>query len=144
MKAYLKEHHSSEFGSRLVFTLDQNKITDPNFTWEVENEEFRYRQDLYDVISVEKKAGKLEIVCLKDANENQLESQLNEIHKLNMNNSSKSSYSTIKFFSVFYFQQNNSLEFTGNKVQNKLPFFSSVLLTRVIDTLQPPPDDYKI
>ncbi len=139
MKAYLKENHSSKFGNLLVFTVAQNKITDPDFTWETENEEFRYRQDLYDVVSVEKKAGKLEIVCLKDANENQLENHLNEIHKLNKNNSSRSNQNSVKFFSVFYLQKqdNYNLEIKRNNLPNHS--FSATLSYSFLAIQSPPP-----
>ena len=79
-------------------------MLDPDFSWEEENEEFRYQKDLYDIVSIEKKEGLIEIVCLKDNDENQLESQLNEIHKSNKTNTSKSIQSNSKIFSVFYFK----------------------------------------
>jgi hypothetical protein len=139
MKAYLKEHHSSGFGSKLVFTLSAGEILNKDFSWEEENEEFRYLQELYDVVSIEKNNGKVEIVCLKDNNENQLENQLNEIHKLNKTNSSKSSQNTFKFFSLFYLQKNQSSNFKFVTTQPWPHRFSSDLLVAFFDIQAPPP-----
>jgi hypothetical protein len=139
MKAFLKEHHSSRFGSKLVFAMSAGKVNNANFSWEEENEEFRYQQELYDVVSIEKTNGKIEIICIKDNDENQLESQLNEIRKLNKPNSSKSTQNTFKFFSVFYLQKSHSnyLSLVKNIV---IPFrFSSELSKTFFDIQAPPP-----
>ena len=139
MKAFLKENHSSGFGSKLVFSLNSGKIDDVNFSWEEENEEFRFQQELYDVVSMEKKNGKIEIVCLKDDNENQLENQLNEIHKLNKTNPSKSSQNTLKFFSLFYLPKNQMSNFKFEFIQSRPNRFSSDLLVAFFDIQAPPP-----
>ena len=139
MKAFLKENHSSGFGSKLVFSLNAGKIDNADFSWEEENEEFRYQQELYDVISVEKKNGKIEIVCLKDNNENQLENQLNEIHKLNKTNSSKSTQITLKFFSLFYLQKNQTSNLKSMLCHPRPHRFSSDLLVAFFDIQAPPP-----
>lgn len=110
-----------------------------DFSWEEENEEFRYQQELYDVVSIEKKNGNIEITCLKDNDENHLESQLNEIHKLNKSNPSKSTLNTFKFFSVFYLQKYQS---TDLRVVKNIPThhrFSSELLVAFFDIQAPPP-----
>lgn len=140
MKAYLKENKSSAFGNRFEFTLTANQVTDPQFSWEEEGEEFRYNQELYDVVSIEKKEGKIIITCLKDNDENTLEKQLNEIHNLSKNNSSKPTHIGVKIFSLFYLQQNNINELLENHNLISMPLFSSVLITRFVEILQPPPD----
>jgi len=144
MKAFLKENKNSKFGNKFEFTLSANQIADTNFSWEEEGEEFRYKHELYDVVSVENKAGKLIIRCLKDDDENTLENQLNEIHSLNKNNPSKTTHNGLKIFSVFYLQHNNIIELLENHNLISLPLFSSALITRIVETLQLPPDVSKI
>jgi hypothetical protein len=144
MKAYLNENKNSIFGNRFEFHLTENKIADPNFSWEEEGEEFRYKQELYDVVSIENKGGDLIIRCLKDNDENTLEKQVNEIHSLDKNNSSKPTHNSVKTFSVFYLQQNNIIELLENHKLILLPLFSSELITQIVETLQPPPDVNKI
>lgn len=108
MKAYLKQNKSSQFGTRFEFDLNNNQIADTKFSWEEEGTEFRYQHELYDVVSLEKKDGKLILVCLKDNDENQLEKQLSEIHKGNKPTNSKTAQISIKFFSVFYLEKLNN------------------------------------
>jgi hypothetical protein len=139
MKAFLKANHGSGFGSKLVFPLSSGKIENADFSWEEENEEFRFQQELYDVVSIEKKNGTIEILCLKDNNENQLENQLNEIHKLNKTNSSKSSQNTLKFFSLFYLQKNQVSNIKFSTSQPRPHLFSSDLLVAFFDIQSPPP-----
>lgn len=139
MKAYIKETHSSKFGSKFIFPFSNGKIEDTSFSWEEENQEFRYHQELYDVISAKKTNDTIEIICLKDTDENFVESQMNEIHKLNKSDSSKSSQNNFKFFSPFYIQRQISKETTFLE-KNKIPYqFSSNLVFHVFDIQSPPP-----
>lgn len=105
VKAYLKQNKSAQLGTRFEFALNNDQVTDNQFFWEEEGAEFRYQQELYDVVSLEKKEGKLILVCLKDNDENQLEKQVNEIHKKNKPSNGKTAQNSIKFFSVFYLEK---------------------------------------
>lgn len=140
MKAYLKQNKSPQFGTRFEFALNNDQVTDSKFSWEEEGAEFRYQHELYDVVSLEKKEDKLIIVCLKDNDENQLEKQLNEIHKANKTNTSKSIHSTSKIFSPFCFQNSSLFKISAHCIDAHLFFYSASLLTQIIETLQPPPD----
>jgi hypothetical protein len=139
MKAFLKENNSSSFGSRLVFTLSGNQIMDPDFSWEEENKEFRYQQEFYDVVSIEKKDGKMILICLKDNEENNLENQLNEIHKFNKAGHAKSTQNNNRYFSVFYLEKQQKFFFDSCEKGEIIAYNSSCLLDNVLDILQPPP-----
>ncbi|MCX6205288.1 MAG: hypothetical protein NTZ19_03445 [Bacteroidetes bacterium] len=139
MKSFLKEHRSSEFCSKLVFATSDGKIRDSNFSWEEENEEFRYQHELYDVVSIEKKNGRAEIICLKDNDENQLEIQLNEIHKSDKSNSSKSTQNFLKFFSVFYLEKKQAFDFRTVEINLYTHRFSPELLIAFFEIQVPPP-----
>jgi len=139
MKAYLKENKSSKFGTRLEFEIEGNQIKDKSFSWEEENEEFRYHNELYDVVNIENQEGKLILICIKDNDENQLENQLKEIHKINKTGSSKSSLNNFKSFSVFYLQKQPRLFISGKGKKENPPDFSSNLSTSFFDILLPPP-----
>jgi hypothetical protein len=139
MKAFLKENKLSKFGTKLEFALDGNHIKDDNFSWEEENEEFRYHDELYDVVNIEKQEGKVILICIKDNDENQLENQLKEIHKINKTGSSKNPQNNFKSFSVFYLQKQPRLFISGKGKKEKAPDFSSNLLTSFFDIQLPPP-----
>jgi hypothetical protein len=139
MKAFLKENKQSKFGTRLEFALDGDQIKDASFSWEDENEEFRYHQDLYDVLNIEKQDGKIILICIKDNDENQLESQLKEIHKINNTGNSKSLQNNFKFFSSFYFNEINT-NVIAFVEKNKLKCqFSSNLFFHFFDVPLHPP-----
>lgn len=99
MRSYLQAHNDARYGSRFVFQLSDNKVNDPAFEWEEENQEFRYRSELYDVVSVTKQGNQLKVTALKDSNENQLEQQVNQLNK-DRNNKATTPVSELKFFSV--------------------------------------------
>jgi len=54
MKAFLKQNKSSQFGTRFEFNLQVKQVVDEQFSWEEEGSEFRYRGEMYDVVSLEK------------------------------------------------------------------------------------------
>jgi hypothetical protein len=139
MKAYLKENKSSTFGNKFEFTVSANQVSDANFSWEEENEEFRYQHELYDVVSIEKNNDKLVIMCLKDNDENQLENQLKEIHRINNTGSSKTPQNIFKFFSVFYLEKQPKLYFSEKLKKQAIPYFQSNISFSFFDIELPPP-----
>jgi len=80
MKTYLRENDASQIGTHFCFTTQSGQISDSAFLWEDENEEFRYKNELYDVVSIKKLSGKMLVCCLKDNNENDFEKLWNEVH----------------------------------------------------------------
>lgn len=139
MKAFLKQNKSAQFGTRFEFALNKDQITDTQFSWEEEGSEFRYQQELYDVVSLEKKAGKLVIVCLKDNDENQLEKQVNEIHKKNKPSNGKTAQNSIKFFSVFYLEKPNHHFQPTVDVKTSIAFYDANARAIYFSMPLPPP-----
>ena len=138
MKAYLKKHTNSKYGTTIQLNTSNNQIVDPNFSWEEEGAEFRYHDLLYDVVSIEHFVGSVTICCIKDNSENQLEQQLNDIQKTQKNKQDKSILQ-IKYFSNFCFQ--NVYKFVLYPIaSNKQHFYiTNSYLSRFIQILTPPP-----
>ncbi len=139
MKAYLKENKSSKFGTKLEFALDGDQIKDQSFSWEEENEEFRYHQELYDVVNIEKQDGKIILICLKDNDENQLENQIKEIHKTNKSGNNKTLQNSVKFFSVFYQEKHAEIYISEIEMKEKGVSHSSNLVSSFFEIQLPPP-----
>lgn len=139
MKAYLKKNQVSKYGTRFEFSLENGNIQDDNFSWEEEGEEFRYHQELYDVVTIEREANKIRLICIKDNSENQLENQINEIHKIDKTGNSKNVLNNIKFFSVFYLEKQEKLPIVEKEMKEENAFCSSSLLTTFIDIPLLPP-----
>jgi len=128
MKAYLKQHKSSKYGTVIQIKTNNGQINDTNFSWEDEGTEFRYHNLLYDVVSIDHQAGMVTICCLLDNSENQLEQQINDIHKTENKQTNKSNLS-IKYFSNFCIVKSNNIQlyppkslvynlFPNNKISN--------------------------
>ncbi len=115
MKTYLKANKQSNFGIKFQFKLYQGEISNPDFVWEEKGEEFKYKNEYYDVVTIEKDKGQIKIICLKDDNENKLEQQLNQINKKEKNSTSATRLSQLKFFSFFHIESYNNSFF--NKFQ---------------------------
>lgn len=101
MRTYLQHNPDPRYGTYLSFQLSNNVITDPSVEWEKENEELRYKGELYDIVTVHRDADSIRIFALKDDRENKLEKQLAEIHHTHPTSSS-STLTVLKFFSVFH------------------------------------------
>ncbi len=101
MRAYLQTHKDTRFGTYLDLALVNNEVTDPSFEWEETNQEFRYKGEMYDVVSVQKLQTSIHICALKDDRENDLEKQISSIRHTNNENGSNPVLSLMKFFSAF-------------------------------------------
>ena len=100
IQVYLKTNNDPRFSTKLSFSLEKGKIDNPEFEWEDANEEFTYRGELYDIITLEYSTDSVQIYALKDIRENNLIDKYLEINKSKQNKSS-SILSVLKFFSVF-------------------------------------------
>lgn len=99
MRAWLSHHHDATFGNRFSFALSDNTVADPFFSWEETGAEFRYRGELYDVVSIHYGKDRISVCALKDGRENELDQQLSVLdhHK----QEKQKTLSVLKFFSVF-------------------------------------------
>jgi len=138
MKAYLRQHTSSRYGTVIQLKTNNGIINDINFSWEEEGAEFRYHNMLYDVVTIDHQAGLITICCLLDNSENQLEQQLNDIHKTENKQKSKSNHS-IKYFSNFCIVKSNTIKLylPENLLYNLLP--SNKISNYSTDIICPPP-----
>lgn len=139
MKAYLSQYNDSSCGSYLSFNIQNNKIIDNDFKWEEEGGEFRYRGELYDVVSVKKINNTITICCLKDGNENKLEKQVNNIHKNNNTKTPSSALSLLKFFSAFFMPDKESPIFYYSLDTQTGSIANETSVANNIEVIKPPP-----
>ncbi len=81
MKAYLKEHKENLLLSTYKFHLQEGDIKEASFEWSEKNEEFSYKDEMYDVVTVKYEHDTAIIYCLKDENENELDQQMQLIQQ---------------------------------------------------------------
>lgn len=110
---YLASHVDSSIGSHLSFKLSGSEVSDPNFQWEDDQKEFRYKGELYDVVSKTEDNGFLRINALKDSRENSLEKELFQLGG-QTNHKSASGYATMfKLFSFYCIPEKGINEITS-------------------------------
>lgn len=115
MRVYLQTHDDTRYGSYLSFPVEKNEIKDPAFVWEETNEEFSYRGELYDVVSIKTGKDSIRICALKDDRENQLEKQMETIRHTKDDTHTNPVLSLMKFFSAFD-HVNTGMVFLSNAI----------------------------
>lgn len=139
MKTYQKQHMDTRYGTFLSFQLKDNQVDDPFFVWEENNEEFRYKGELYDVVALQRSASNIRICATKDSRENDLEKQVAEIHHDKDAGSSDGSISFIKFFSAFCISHNVLSLFSPTGSLSYGPAYDTDLLADNHEVSSPPP-----
>jgi hypothetical protein len=116
MRAYLKTHPDIRYGSYFSLGIKKGRVTDKAFNWEEENEEFRYNNELYDVVTLQSKGDSLYISALKDDNENNLEQHVKQVRH-SREGSPAATVSLSKFFPVLFMpaNQKNATKSAGSR-----------------------------
>ena len=139
MRAYLQSHNDTRFGTYLDLALVNNEVNDPSFEWEETNEEFRYKGEMYDVVSMQRSKNSIHLCALKDVRENDLEKQLSSIRHSNNGNGSNTMLALMKFFSAFDISE-STIDFTS--IKNDTRYFSGPyhdLISAGTEIHSPPP-----
>jgi hypothetical protein len=139
MKAYLSTHTDLRYGVYLDFLVNAEGIEDPAFEWEEENEEFKYKGDWYDVVSVKNSTDSIHICAIKDDRENELEKGLSAIHGETHSSSGAAPVSFFKFFPAFYFSNTHPTFFSQQDAVIYHLYREEVLLPVSQEVNTPPP-----
>ncbi len=112
--------------------------------WERENKEFWHKNNLYDVVQIEKNAYETVIFCLSDTKETEIENQLADIAKLEnesapLKNNSKTLLTLVfqKYLVPVKFTFQGKLG--ENIVQKSIPFILEKFKSPNIPISSPPP-----
>ena len=65
----MQKQEGKDFGSTLGFKLKEGNISNSDFSWEEENKEFLYKEEMYDVVAMHIKGDTIIIRCYKDNKE---------------------------------------------------------------------------
>jgi len=139
MKTYLLHHQDTALGSKFQLEISHGQITDPNFSWEEENVEFRYHGEYYDVISITKESNMIHLYGLKDQQENQLEQQLQRIHLQQKNTGDAPANHAVKFFPYFHSEQDHALRFIHSILCTNYPIWVESYMPLMPATILLPP-----
>lgn len=138
MRSYLQTHADTRYGTYLSFPLTNNEVADADFEWEEENGEFRYKNEWYDVVTVERTGGELRLYAFKDVRENDLEKQVNEIRHA-QHSSRSHMIPKFKFFSAFCNMDETAQEMVSSQSGFRPPVFAEDFLAADKEVASPPP-----
>ena len=101
----------SEMRSRMEESLPANLIVKLSFdlnnpedvpVWVREGKEFRYKDEMYDVLKSESINGKMVYYCVRDKDEKELEASFEKLLKKNQDNQGKSKNNALKELSKYF------------------------------------------
>ena len=139
MRTYLKTHADKQYGTYLSFQLTNGAVTDPSFEWEDDKHEFRYKGQLYDVVTVQNICDSIQIWAFKDTRENDLEKQVADIHHRNHTDTPGSHASFVKFFSAFCIMHTEFAFSLRETPSNQVGDFNEDFLKGEQEVSTPPP-----
>ncbi len=144
MQTCLATNNGTLYGTYLSFRSVNDAIKDPSFEWEETNKEFRYRGEMYDVISIHYEKNTATIYCINDHKEKALEKQAEQmLHKqTNQSAGSKAVFQKMQL-TAFDLPQNLLQSLTYIILKNAHPARANKPVGIVADVLSPPPEACK-
>lgn len=138
----------SEMSSRLESVIPANLIVKLSFdpgnkddapVWIREGKEFRYKDEMYDVLKSEISNGKRVYYCVRDKDEKELEASFDNLLKKNQANGEKSGKNIVKELSKYFPTAKTEIPSVQKKFDFNLyspGFYKSIQK----DILSPPPE----
>lgn len=133
MEEKMNEDNAGKFMVSLTFSLKGNEQPE----WKEEGKEFRYKDEMYDVVKAEKHNDKITYYCLKDKEEKELVSNFNNLIKKNLNTEEKAKNNPTKELNQYNLDTKTELNPTLNSIQ--FCFFKPDLYKSLNSEIQSPP-----
>ncbi|RTL52357.1 MAG: hypothetical protein EKK39_06790 [Sphingobacteriales bacterium] len=103
MKLFIASHPDTKAACHFQWSIDANgNITDPSFSWEEKNHEFKLNGLLYDVVHIQYNQTTVTICCLPDNAENSVDLQHFVVQKNKQDAGKQNRLSFSQIFSFFY------------------------------------------
>ena len=117
------------------FAKDKQK----GFTWTIKGHEFKFGNEMYDIVKAEKSGDKVVYYCLHDKNETNLNNIFNILVKKESEKDKKENVSLIKELSKYKLSTNSSI------INTPHPYFQSAVIRYFYQSLHnevisPPPE----
>jgi hypothetical protein len=124
------------------FYLDEIQSESKLFIW-IHSKEFRYKGQMYDVISEKEENGRVLLTCIHDVKESGLFADLDKMIQKQMNSDSQHQSSRkqwIKLFQSLFYDENPQVEHHQFAYQLHTFFFRVNFLSVSFNTESPPPE----
>ena len=126
-------------GQTFYFACNGDHVTQSDFLWEEEGEEFLYKGNWYDVLSLRKEAGQLVIQAIKDGDDTQLAAVWNLLSTKKSESSPIHNGTLAKFFAAFVPTHIPIFIFLKNSSEGNPSFYISCIPLSSADNLDRPP-----
>lgn len=145
MRTSLAANNDKHLGTYLSFSLVNDAIKDPSFEWEETNKEFRYRGEMYDVLTIRYEKNTATIYCINDHKEKALEKQVEKILQKQTNQSagSKAVFQKMQL-TAFDLPQNLLQSLNYIILKSAWPARANKPFGILADVLSPPPETNKV
>jgi hypothetical protein len=139
MKEQIKSNLHAELVTHFTFKLANGTPDDPSFTW-LDDHEFQYKGNLYDVIEQQEINGQLYIRCLNDTKEKELlNALLEKARKQNDSSSAGEKNQPTLLTLVFIAPVTPLLSIPVYSIKSANPYYSASLLNPAKKIFTPPP-----
>ena len=126
-------------GQTFYFACTGDQVTQSDFLWEEEGEEFLYKGNWYDVLSISNEAGKLVIQAIQDGDDTQLAAVWNLLNTKKSDSSPIHNGTLAKFSSAFLPTPIQSYIFFKHIGIGHATFYASLIPFISSDYLDRPP-----
>ena len=139
IRSAIQAGNSVAAGQTFYFACTGDQVTQSDFLWEEEGEEFLYKGSWYDVLSHRKEAGKLVIQAIHDGDDTQLASVWKLLNGKKSDSSPMHNGTLAKFFSAFEATPIQSYIFLKNNSIGHATFYASLIPFISSNNLDRPP-----
>lgn len=142
-KEYIIKHKKEVVLTNIEIKANEMYVNSASISWEDDNHEIVYHDNLYDIIAIEYHANKVIVTVASDEQEMSLKKEFASLYDINSHNKTKSPFELLKnFFSLKFLA--NCMPFQFNNVEDicSANVISQVfqISTMVIHLETPPPD----
>jgi hypothetical protein len=135
----IQEGKALAAGQTFYFACTGDRVTQTDFLWEEEGEEFLYKGIWYDVLSLRKEAGQLVIQAIQDGDDTQLAATWKLLQPKKSDSSPMQNGTLAKFFAAFIPTQIPTFIFFKNITPGHPSFFTSYIPLISSENIDRPP-----
>lgn len=135
----IQSGNTIDAGQTFYFACNGDRITQSDFLWEEEGEEFLYKGIWYDVLSLRKEAGQLVIQAIQDGDDTQLAATWKLLQPKKSDSSPMHNGTLAKFFAAFVPTQTQTFICFKNNTAGYPCFYASRILLISPENIDRPP-----
>ncbi len=139
---YLTSNLTEEYLSIFQFDVKDGIVQATSFEWEEDGKEFKYKNNMYDVVQIKENNNQIIVYCYNDSGESRLEKHLDQIHQQQNNPKASATTAFQKLISLsFESVKNHDMYLVPSKLRFKYKEYDESVLLHHLEITAPPPDE---